>query len=86
MDQEMMKKNSKDLFALSKEYGSDRVKIPSNMVEGMDFVRKWSLEKKSEFNFDDPEVVGKVRELADRNSTVFVIVNSNTLKMELYVN
>lgn len=85
MDQEMMNKNARDLFALSKECGPERVKIPSNMSEGMEFIRKWSMKKNGEFNFDDPQVVNKVRELADKHSTVFIIVNSNNLKTELYV-
>ncbi len=61
MDQEMMSKNARDLFALSKEYGPERVKIPSDMAEGMTFIKKFSFKKKNAFDFDDPEVIDNVR-------------------------
>jgi hypothetical protein len=85
MNQEIINKNAKDLFALTKEFGPERVKIPQNFNEAMDFIRKFSFKLDSAFAFDDPQVVDKARRLAKMHSTVFVIVNANTQKTELYI-
>jgi hypothetical protein len=91
MNEEMMTRVTRELVALSKEYGIDRdyddnrLKIPANPAEGLAFVREHSWIKGESFVFDDISIIQELRSLLAVHRVVWVIMNRGSLRLDIYI-
>ncbi len=85
MNEAMMAKVAEDLVALSKRHGQEKLKIPRDPEQAMDFIRRFDYRKESELSIDDPQVINEAERLVGKYRAVLVLTNTNDLKYEFYV-
>jgi hypothetical protein len=85
MNEEAMKQIAHDLIELKREFPKDRLKIVRNRDKGLEFCHEYDYHKHSAYDFDDTRIIAEVRSLAQQYRAVFVIINADSQKTEVYI-
>lgn len=85
MDEGKMKEVAEELVSLSKRYGQERLKIPRDPQDAMNFIRKFDYRKEGEIAIDDPKVITEAERLVSKHRAVWVLANTSSLTYAFYV-
>lgn len=86
MDQSKLTKISEELIGISRQHGSDRVKITADYDQALQHAKKFNYQKAASFPIGDDSIVEKVRQLANDsgNKRVWVLVNKYDSTTDVY--